>query len=90
MICNTELFDAIRIQGIFYPGSGVWGWKNGKIHNYTRANGNLVLMWGGGGNLSCDLDLLHFFVFKGEGCSSWIGGREPEPASNVFDFDSDE
>jgi hypothetical protein len=62
-------------------------WKNPQLHK-----GKLQLSpdVGGGGNLSCDLDLLHFFVFKGEGCSSWIGGREPEPASNVFDFDNDE
>jgi hypothetical protein len=49
MIRNTELFDAFLDPGYFLPWIWGWGWKNGKIHNYTVANGNLVLMWGGGG-----------------------------------------
>jgi len=61
MIRNTELFDAFSDPGYFLPWIWGWGWKNGKIHNYTMANGNLVLMWGGGANLSCDLD---YFVFQ--------------------------
>ena len=41
-----------------------------KIHNNTMANGNLVMMGGGGANLSCDLDsfvfpAITFFCYLG-------------------------
>jgi hypothetical protein len=68
MIRNTELFDAFSDPGYFLPWIWGWGWKNGKIHNYTVANGNLVLMWGGGGEtypvtwITLCSKLLHFFV----------------------------
>jgi hypothetical protein len=67
MIRNTELFDAFLDPGYFLPWIWGWGWKNGKIHNYTMANGNLVLMWGGGQTypvtwITLCSKLLHFFV----------------------------
>jgi hypothetical protein len=66
MIRNTELFDAFSDPGFFYSGSGVVDEK-WKIHNNTMANGNLVMMGGGGQTypvtwiLLCS-QLLHFFV----------------------------
>jgi hypothetical protein len=58
-----------RIQDFFFSGSGVVDEK-WKIHNNTMANGNLVMMGGGGANLSCDLDsfvfpAITFFCYLG-------------------------
>jgi hypothetical protein len=55
-----------RIQDFFFSGSGVVDEK-WKIHNNTMANGNLVMMWGGGQTypvtwITLCSKLLHFFV----------------------------